>query len=1085
MIDTTNTSNYQYLPNFVYDIKELDDIKRIRKEKDPRLQTNPLVKYFKQVQYTAHNPYYFYKYSIYQNKNIEKTINIVDYDNIYNNEYNNTIIHHKYDNINVSDVYNTFKYIFYKFKKGIFVSIRDNKLTVFLPFSNIDYTNEWHENIIIDPAFKKIQLPKGINKSNIKDIKLYNFLNLSSKESGYDDTDPKRINYDISKWYGNGGLVRFENPIHENDKGVGILKDMLLELCNSRELPDIDFFVNKRDNPILKNNETEAYDEFFGRDVDLVSHNYMKYCPIFSYSSDKNRFADILIPNWEDWQVCNPDKYFIDSIYKEKVVSIPWEEKKSIAIFRGSSTGKGTNIYKNMRLKVSHMSNSEENFSNVTNLPYIDAGITKWNTRPRKTEDSIYMSSIERNDKYNKPYLTPQRQSDYKYIINIDGHVSAFRLSHEFSYGSVILIVDSDYKLWFSHLLKPYVHYIPVNRDLSNLFEVVEWCQKNDGKCKIIAKNSLEFFNKYLSKESQLDFLQYTISKVSEKSGKYEYFSDFDLTNLNSNYLETPIYKLMNRYKSEEREIVSDEKLFDRYEKFLSKFYKNTYAFYEFLCGEIERYPENINFVKLLNNTNLKRYKKDENFINEYNICKNCLNPLRKNIYNFTYLFHSYSNNLSLIENYDDSITLHDYIYSKNFDTIEFIKIFMEICLALQIAQDKYLFVHNNLVAKNIDLSTHMKNKSVIYSFIFRSDNICSNYIDSYLPLIKNFTSCYYVYNNTQYDNTTESLVKFNYSDNLDYFTLYEDCIEHIYKSYKSGNFKLTRKDIEILCLLPKTVYEKNLNDINELYNFITNEDREIKIIDTRPLNIFYIIYDYLDTEIINDRFVIDYKYTDTSYGISINSKIYKYLLNDDNYYNSFIKYYDDLIYKSCSNPYISNDLLKIYYLTQYTYLTIKEVKKLIMEQNFTKEENVELDKKYNICINILYKIFNEKVKFAKIETYLDELVIYNEYYGISNIDVMIYNDINNFNSLIEYINEPVYNNEIESLFIIKDILDFDENDEGEYFKLIDKSVIELYNAIYSKILEKFYHIKLNKYIYSLKNTLINNMKFLLDNVDN
>ena len=38
---------------------------------------------------------------------------------------------------------NTFKYLFYKFKKGIFVQIRDGKIAVFLPFDNQQYVNEW------------------------------------------------------------------------------------------------------------------------------------------------------------------------------------------------------------------------------------------------------------------------------------------------------------------------------------------------------------------------------------------------------------------------------------------------------------------------------------------------------------------------------------------------------------------------------------------------------------------------------------------------------------------------------------------------------------------------------------------------------------------------------------------------------------------------------------------------------------------------------------------------------------------------------------------------------------------------------
>ncbi len=38
--------------------------------------------------------------------------------------------------------------------------------------------------------------------------------------------------------------------------------------------------------------------------------------------------------------------------------------------------------------------------------------------------------------------------------------------------------------MWFSHLLKPYIHYVPVKSDLSDLIEKIQWCRDNDEKCK-------------------------------------------------------------------------------------------------------------------------------------------------------------------------------------------------------------------------------------------------------------------------------------------------------------------------------------------------------------------------------------------------------------------------------------------------------------------------------------------------------------------------------------------------------------------------------------------------------------------------
>ena len=40
--------------------------------------------------------------------------------------------------------------------------------------------------------------------------------------------------------------------------------------------------------------------------------------------------------------------------------------------------------------------------------------------------------------------MTLQEKATYKYILNLDGHVSAFRLGHEFSLGSVLLLPKSN-----------------------------------------------------------------------------------------------------------------------------------------------------------------------------------------------------------------------------------------------------------------------------------------------------------------------------------------------------------------------------------------------------------------------------------------------------------------------------------------------------------------------------------------------------------------------------------------------------------------------------------------------------------------
>ena len=186
--------------------------------------------------------------------------------------------------------------------------------------------------------------------------------------------------------------MRFEFPLSEKDNGYNILKDMFVTLSKERDIPDVDFFMNKRDYPILRNDGMEAYDVFFGDEQPLLSHRYDKYAPILSMNT-ADGFADIAIPTWEDWRrvaYLHDRKLFAKDFLKyedqKDFDAISWEEKIPTAVWRGTSTGLGTTTKDNIRLFVYDY--GLENDCDVDGIPFIDAKITKWNLRPRKHKNN-------------------------------------------------------------------------------------------------------------------------------------------------------------------------------------------------------------------------------------------------------------------------------------------------------------------------------------------------------------------------------------------------------------------------------------------------------------------------------------------------------------------------------------------------------------------------------------------------------------------------------------------------------------------------------------------------------------------------
>ena len=707
-----------------------------------KIQTNPRYSNFKQYQYTVGDEEQYARC-------IDTTRVVFDNNiNIDKNLYKNAFLGNdweKYKNTGPDTMMNTFRYVFYKFKKGIFVKIIDNKLKVFIPFSNASYENEWSHNINVD-------------KSKYGNI--HNFLKIITELSGY-TFNPKRVSNNIKTWYGNNSIVRYEYPVNEGDTNVMTIKNMLKELCDKRKIPDVEFFINRRDFPIITKDSTEPYNNIWGnKTTPLVSHCFDKYLPILSVSNT-NRYSDVLFPVYEDWERIQSkhSKYFPPKCRNyQHEFNIEWNDKKSIAVFRGGSTGSGVTIDTNPRLKVAYMSRLCK--KDEDGIPFIDAGITNWNLRPRKLEDNEYLQTIDINnigiDLVDK--LTPSEQSRYKYIINIDGHVSAFRLSLEMNMGSVILKVESEWKVWYSQFLKPYVHYVPIKSDLSDLYSQIKWCKNNDNKCKDIVKNAKEFYNTYLQEDGVLDYLQKMLIDIKSKSGNYEYpsksitdfFIDYEYENIDRTFPYTDkneivcipklnrSYELLSGIEWSVRKSLSEDTM--------RKYIKTECVLFSNKLSEVEKGYYS-SFPVIIKNTT-DEYKTKEH-IHEVFIGTRVINKLLSCIPNFMYVMGLYKqdSNLSVISEYIQGETLFEYINSSTFDFKEFLFILIQICLALEVAQNKCGFVHYDLTPWNIMLKRTTVQK-IEYKLNYNKVVVIRTTI---IPIIIDYGKSHVVYDNVHH----------------------------------------------------------------------------------------------------------------------------------------------------------------------------------------------------------------------------------------------------------------------------------------------------------------------------------------------
>ena len=445
----------------------------------------------------------------------------------FNNKINNNISFHLTNNVfnkypiniwkkfsvNFDSIKNTVYYMMYKMKKGTLICIKNNKLYVFLPFSKHDYINDYYTELYFNSDDK--ELLKKYKQSDSKEDKIIlnklidntkNFfkkLNLSTKE----------VNFDRTKWVGNDCFFRYED--YEGDKSLALYENFFVKLCENRIVPNSIFMLNVRDHPVLHKDLRDAYVNVVDRKLDS-KYVFNEYIPILSVGASIHT-SDIPIVTQDDWLRVSKKIYPDDckNGYLNDIDPIRWDKKVNKCVFRGSATGCFIDD-KNVRIKASQLSQKYPDL--------LDAGITSLNRKIKKNLNKPLLIISHKVPKAS--FMNVEEKAKFKYILNLDGHVSAFRLGHELSLGSVVLIPKSDYYLWFSYLLQPYIHYIPVKKDLSDLIDQIKWCKSNDNKCKEIANNALTFYNKFLCKKGVYDYMQQLLSQITFKSLKFKKYSE-------------------------------------------------------------------------------------------------------------------------------------------------------------------------------------------------------------------------------------------------------------------------------------------------------------------------------------------------------------------------------------------------------------------------------------------------------------------------------------------------------------------------------------------------------------------------------
>ncbi len=86
---------------------------------------------------------------------------------------------------------------------------------------------------------------------------------------------------------------------------------------------------------------------------------------------------------------------------------------------------------------------------------------------------------------------------------------------------------------YFDEEIEPWIHYVPINEDLSDLREKMEWAENNEKKAKQISRAGTRFVRK-LGRPSVLNdmYQKYVLQPLAKVIDAYEQSDDLSLTSL-------------------------------------------------------------------------------------------------------------------------------------------------------------------------------------------------------------------------------------------------------------------------------------------------------------------------------------------------------------------------------------------------------------------------------------------------------------------------------------------------------------------------------------------------------------------------
>lgn len=289
---------------------------------------------------------------------------------------------------------------------------------------------------------------------------------------------------------GGGVLAKDGETVRcESSRGVAWQKDVVLFGCYPRYTCDMQCLLHHVGRPSVR---------FAWAEGDVLSAMRV---PTFAKSRPitPGGYGVLLPLNWR--------RHFEPLVKARKLdqeMALPFSRRKSMAVWRGASTGKSCDPTINARLQLMlRWGGARSPLVNVAFSVLVQClGAENRPRSPRRTQwqrstsrtDRFVGTSISRLLHMKTSNMDMRDLMQFKYIIIVEGNDVASSLPWVLSTDSVPLMAPPTIEAWLLHGdLVPWHHYVPLRPDFSDLEERVRWLESNPTEAMHIARAGREY----------------------------------------------------------------------------------------------------------------------------------------------------------------------------------------------------------------------------------------------------------------------------------------------------------------------------------------------------------------------------------------------------------------------------------------------------------------------------------------------------------------------------------------------------------------------------------------------------------------